>query len=132
MAHVEHPAPCGFFGKRSLRLPLCAEEEDPLALRSHFRHVSSGIAKHLQGFLQVNNVDTVSFAEDIFLHLRIAAARLMAEVNAGLRKLLHRTFASQRTSLNRGTLCSLGGASVLFCRSFAAVDLIRPLARPDR
>src|ERR1700739_4168470 len=56
----------------------------------------------------------------------------MAEVNAGLQKLLHRNFDSQSTSLNRGTLFSPRGASVLFCRSFPAVDLVRPLARPDR
>src|SRR5262249_23706875 len=112
----------GFFGNRFLGLSLGSKEKDDFALRSDFRDVSRSVAKHLQGFLQVNDVDTVSFAEDIFLHLRIPATRLVAEVNTGLQKLFHRNFDSQSTSLFRGTLVAPRGASILFCRSFPAVD----------
>ena len=59
------------------------------------RHISRSVAEHLQGLLQVNNVDSIAFAENVFLHLRIPAARLVAEVNSSLQKLLHRNFDSQ-------------------------------------
>src|SRR5581483_5199557 len=41
-------------------------------------------------FLQVDNVDPVTFAKDVFLHLWIPALGLVPEVNAGFEQFLHR------------------------------------------
>src|SRR5208337_4683717 len=65
------------------------------------REVESG-AKHLHGLLQIDNVNTVAGAEDVLLHLRVPAAGLMAEVNAGLQKLLHADFSHRILSLPLG------------------------------
>ena len=52
-------------------------------------HKTGGILEHFQGFLQVDYVDSVAFAEDVFLHLRIPALGLVPEVNTGFEQFLH-------------------------------------------
>jgi hypothetical protein len=59
-------------------------------LRGHFAHEAGGVLEHFQGFLQVDYVDAVAFAEDVFLHLRIPALGLVPEVNTGFEQFLHR------------------------------------------
>ena len=78
----------GFFGDRFLRLPLGADEQDVLALRRHLAHERSGVLEHLQRLLQIDDVDSVTFAEDVFFHLRIPALGLVPEVNAGFEQFL--------------------------------------------
>ena len=48
-----------------------------------------GVLEHLQGLLQVDDVNPVALAEDVFLHLGIPALGLMPEVNASFEQLLH-------------------------------------------
>ena len=68
------------------------------SLPGQFAHKPAGLAEHLQGFLQIDDVDSIAFAEDIFLHLRVPTAGLVAEVNAGLQQFFHRNFNCQWTS----------------------------------
>src|SRR5664280_1149742 len=49
-----------------------------------------GFLEHLQRLLQVNDVNSIALAEDIFLHLRVPTLRLVPEVNPGFEQLLHR------------------------------------------
>ena len=48
------------------------------------------VTKHALGLLQVNNVNSVALAKDVFLHLRIPAPHLVAELHAGFQKFFHR------------------------------------------
>ena len=98
MVHVEHPAALRFFGDGFLRLTLGAEEKNALALRRLLRDVTSRLAEKFQGFLKVNDVDSVALAENIFLHFRIPAPGLVAEVNSRLQQLFHRNFDCQIAS----------------------------------
>ena len=45
--------------------------------------------EHLQRLLQVDDVNAVALAEDVFLHLGIPALGLMPEVNASFEQFLH-------------------------------------------
>ena len=97
LVDVVHLAAGGFFGDGFLRLALGADEEHVLALRGHLAHEPRGVLEHLQGLLQVDDVDSVAFAEDVFFHLRIPALGLVPEVNAGFEQFLHR-YCGQTTS----------------------------------
>ena len=59
---------------------------------------SSASRNSLTVLPQVDDVDAVPFAEDVFLHLRVPALGLVAEVNARLQQILHR---------DRGQTCLL-------------------------
>ena len=89
LVHVEHLAAVGFFGDGFLRLALGADKQDRLALRGHFHYITGGVLEELQGLLQVDDVDTVTFAKDVFLHLWIPALGLVPEVNAGFEQFFH-------------------------------------------
>src|SRR3989442_899602 len=79
-----------------------------LTVRAHEQHASTlagqltaelpSLPKQLESLLQVDDADPVAFAEDVFLHLRVPAPRLVAEVTSGLQQLLHGNFNCQRTS----------------------------------
>ena len=86
---IVHLAAGGFFGDGFLRLALGADEQDVLALRGHFDYIPGGVLEQLQGLLQVDDVDSVTFAEDVFLHLWIPALGLVPEVNAGFEQFFH-------------------------------------------
>jgi hypothetical protein len=49
--------------------------------------------------LEIDDVNPVALTEDVFLHLGIPAAGLVAEVHSGLQQLLHGDFDCQRSSL---------------------------------
>ncbi len=89
LVHVEHAAACRFFGDRFLRLTLGADEQDVLALRGHFADEAHRVFEQLEGFLKIDDVDPVTFAKDVFLHLWIPALGLVPEVNAGFEQFLH-------------------------------------------
>ena len=98
LVDVEHLAAGGFFGDGFLRLALGADEQHVLALRGHFAHIAGGVLEQLQGLLQVDYVDAVAFAKDVFFHLWIPALGLVPEVNAGFEQFFHR-YCGQTTSL---------------------------------
>ena len=89
LVDVIHLAAIGFFGDRFLRLPLGADEQNVLSLRGHLAHETGGVLEELQRLLQINDVNAVALAENVFLHLRIPALGLMTEVYAGFEQFFH-------------------------------------------
>ncbi len=78
------------FSNRLLRLTLGADEQH-LAARTHGRFDEIERAREQRhGLRQVDDVNTVTRAENIRLHARVPAVGLVAEVSAGLDQLLHR------------------------------------------
>src|SRR5208282_2330042 len=90
---VEHPASLGLFLDDVLGLLLGADEQHRTAGGGEIAREVEGGAKHLHGLLKIDNVNAVAGAKDVLLHLRVPAAGLMAEMNAGLQKLLHADFS---------------------------------------
>ena len=82
----------GFFADRILRLSLGADKENCLALvfSDEVGDKRDRVAKHPLRFLQIDNVNAVALAKDVFLHLWIPAPYLVAEVNTGLQQFFHR------------------------------------------
>ena len=119
VVHIEHPTASGFFGDGVLGLPLGADKKDSLALRGSVLHKLARVLEHLERFLQVNNVNSVAFPEDVFLHLGVPALGLVPEVDARFEQFLHGD-VSQITSLLdcilRGSNCPLGIDSLVRSR----------------
>src|SRR6185295_17069135 len=90
LVDMEHAAALRLFGDHVLRLSLGADEKDRAAFGREAAHEFFGVAEQLHRLAQVDDVDAVSFAEDVLLHLRIPALRLVAEVNSRLQQILHR------------------------------------------
>ena len=81
MVDVVHPATLGFFGDGLLRLALGAHEEDRLPEAGLFGNELQRFLEELERLLQVDDVNAVALAEDVFLHLRIPVLGLVPEVN---------------------------------------------------
>src|SRR5262245_23121697 len=79
------------FFDRVLRLPLRSNEQDGFAcpLAAQIGDELDRLFEHALGFLQVNNVNAVAFAEDVFFHLPIPTPNLMPEVDTSLEQLFH-------------------------------------------
>src|SRR6266568_6651452 len=88
--HEEHARPPRLLADRVLGLLLRADEEDRAALRGRVRDEAERAAREADRLLQVDDVDAVAGAEDVRLHLRVPALRLVPEVNPRLEELLHR------------------------------------------
>jgi hypothetical protein len=78
-------------------LTLGADEEDILPLGGHLADEAGGVLEHLQGLLKIDDVNPVTFAEDVLFHLRIPALGLVPEVNASFEQFLH-GYCGQTTS----------------------------------
>ena len=74
----------------SLRLALGADEKHRPAFGGEVRDELFGVAEQLDRLAQVDDVDAVPFAEDVLLHLRVPALRLVTEMNPRLQQILHR------------------------------------------
>ena len=81
-----------FFADSVLCLSLCSDKEHSLSsvLSNRIGNKSDRIAKHPLSLLKVNNVNAIALAEDVFLHLRIPAPNLVAEMYAGFQEFFHR------------------------------------------
>ena len=86
---IGHATAVGLFGNRVLRLALGPDKQHQLALGGQLGHELRRLFEHLQRLLQVDDVNAVAFPEDILLHLRIPALRLVSEVDASLEQFLH-------------------------------------------
>jgi hypothetical protein len=84
VVHEKRTAALRFFGDRFLGLPLGAHKKNVSTLPGEFAHEAARFAEHLEGFLKIDNVDAVAFAENVLLHFRVPATRLVTEVNSGL------------------------------------------------
>src|SRR5215813_15444403 len=97
LVDVEHPTTLRFFRDRILRLPLGTHEKHRLSSGGQVGHELRRFLEHLERLLQIDDVNPVALTEDVFLHLRIPALRLMPEVNTRFEQLLHGD-VSQKTS----------------------------------
>ena len=89
MVDVRHADAARLVAHRVLRLLLRADEEHgAAALGDRAREVVRLLEQPL-GLLQVDDVDAAALGEDEALHLRVPAAGLVAEVDAGLQQFLH-------------------------------------------
>ena len=89
LVHVQHAGLLGDVPDRVLGLLLGPDEQDHPALGGQILHEGAGPLQQDLGLQQVDDVDAVSLAEDVAAHLRVPAARLMAEVDSGLQQLLY-------------------------------------------
>src|SRR3954471_8487695 len=72
-----------------LGLLLRPDEEHGPALRADVRDELESLAREADGLLQIDDVDPVPRAEDVGLHLRVPAFRLVPEVHPCLEQLAH-------------------------------------------
>src|SRR5262249_50609031 len=89
MVDVRHPDALRLFGDGVLRLLLRADEEDVSAPLGDVAREVVGLLEKLERLLEVDDVDAAALGEDEPLHLRIPAARLVAEVDSSLQQILH-------------------------------------------
>src|SRR6185295_13169602 len=92
-----------FLGHDVLRLALGADEEDRLSVCGKIGDELFGVPELLHRLVEIDDVNAVSLPEDVFLHLRIPALRLVAEMHAGLQQILHCN-PGQMSSLSRAGL----------------------------
>ena len=78
-----------FVADRVLRLALRSDEEDVSARLRYLADEVVGFLKPFDRLLKVDDIDSVALREDERLHLRVPASRLVSEVDAALKKLLH-------------------------------------------
>jgi hypothetical protein len=70
------------------RLTLRTDEKDDLSFFRDFLSDLKRFLKHALCFQKIDNVDTITFTEDILFHLRIPSACLVAKMQACLEHLL--------------------------------------------
>src|SRR6202051_1996340 len=98
MVYEKCAAALRFFGDGFLGLALGAHKKNIPALRGKFPDEAARFAEHFQRFLKIDNVNAVSFPENVLLHFRIPASRLVTEMNSGLQQLFHSNFYCQVSS----------------------------------
>src|SRR5215203_2038288 len=94
MVHVRLPGPLGDLLDAVARLLLGADEQHGAAAARETVGEALGLAEQLLGPQEVDDVDAAALAVDETAHLRIPAARLVAEVHTGLQQLPDPDFLS--------------------------------------
>jgi hypothetical protein len=84
-----HARALGLLLDRVLRLLLRADEQDGAPALAEVADEALRLLDALEGLLEVDDVDAAALAEDETAHLRVPAARLVAEVDPGLQQLSH-------------------------------------------
>src|SRR5262249_15682222 len=97
VVHVVLGAALGSGGDRLGRLALGADEQDAAAAGGDFADLHQGLVQQRGRLGQVDDVDVGPRAEDVLVHLRGPAGRLVAEVGAGLEQLAHGEFGQSRS-----------------------------------
>ena len=87
--YIKHIATLGFFSDRILSLFLCSDKQDRCSCCCHFTDKSISFFYFFHCLLQVNDINTITFGEDVPCHLRIPATGLMPEMNACFKQLFH-------------------------------------------
>ena len=90
LVHEEHPAPLCFFRHRVLCLPLGAHKQDRPPFGREIHRELFRVAEELRCLRQVDDVDPVPLAEDVCLHLRVPAFRLVTEMDSRFEQILQR------------------------------------------
>ncbi len=106
------------FGDDVLRLALGADEEHAPAGAAEPADEVRRLLEELLGLLQVDDVDAVALAEDVRLHLRVPAPRLVPEVDPRFEHLLHADFDQGRSPLPLAELEALAGAGLSVLLAF--------------
>ncbi len=89
MVDIILTAALGGLGDGFLRLALGADEEHAAAAGGDVANGLQRAREERHGLLEIDDVHAVARAEDVILHLRIPAPRVMAEMDAGFQKLAH-------------------------------------------
>jgi hypothetical protein len=89
MVDVGHADPRGGLLDGVLSLLLRADEEHGAVLRCQIADEVARLLEQVGGLLQIDDVDAAALREDEAAHLWVPAARLVAEVDAGLQQLSH-------------------------------------------
>ena len=66
------------------RRPLRTDEQHFAAVGHHGLDERIRVPRHGQAFLEIDDVDLVSLAEDVWCHLRVPVAGLMTKMHASL------------------------------------------------
>ncbi len=86
LVHVRHAAAVGPFLDGVGRLLLRADEEDGAALAGDLGGEAARLGEEMLGLEQVDDVDAVVLPVDVGAHARVPAARLVAEMQTGLKE----------------------------------------------
>jgi hypothetical protein len=108
VVHVRHAGPLGLLLDRVLGLLLRADEQHGAATLAEVAGEALRLLEAFERLLQIDDVDAAALAEDETPHLRVPAARLVAEMDSGLQELSHAD-------------CHLGSSLVVACGSPAGV-----------
>ena len=86
---VWHAAAHGLVPHRFLRLALGANKHDHPAVGDRITDDVVGNVNRLHRLLQINDMNTIAFGEDIRLHTRVPLVGPVAEMDAALEQRLH-------------------------------------------
>ena len=89
MIDEKHAAPVGIFTDDGLALFFGADKEHGATVGDRIDHVAVGLAEHLHGDIEIDDVDAVARPVDVRFHLRVPPPGLMTEVQAGFQHLTH-------------------------------------------
>ena len=65
------------------------DKQNLAAVRRNVAREHISLVKLFNGFLKVDNVNSVAFGENVLCHFRVPASCLMSEMNTRFKKLLH-------------------------------------------
>ncbi len=89
MVHVEHAAANRLVTDRILSLALGTDKKDVAPLARDLPHKLGSLFEMTQGLLEIHDVDSISLAEDVGLHLGVPAPRLVTEMDSRLEQFFH-------------------------------------------
>ena len=92
LVHVRHAGLLGDLLDDVLGLLLRADEQDDAPARGEVLRERPRLLEQLDRLHQVDDVDPLALAEDVAAHLRMPAAGLVPEMDAGLQQLLDSDF----------------------------------------
>jgi hypothetical protein len=106
MIDEKRTAALRLFGDRFLSLTFGTDKQNSAPLPGDVGDEPAGFAEHLQGFLQVDDVNAI--ASPRYIPSSCSNARLVTEMNTGLQQLLHGDFYCHFPSLLDGcfSFCS--------------------------
>jgi hypothetical protein len=89
LVHIKHSRPGSLLLDGVLSLLLRPDEEDRPPLAAGIDHELVGFLEEPDGLLKIDDVNPVSGAENVLLHLGIPPLGLVAKMNSSFQQLLH-------------------------------------------
>ena len=90
MVNEIHTTAFGFFEHEVLRLPLCSDEQYRTIVGCEASDKFLSLSCESLRLSEINDVDAISLSKNIRTHFRVPAFRLVAEMYAGIQKVLQR------------------------------------------